>query len=81
MILRYQSGEEIKKDDRVLFHLQPAEIEFVVTNADDPSTAWYFEEYGGGAMVRNPSDPNPTFIDAAEISDYEDLEFVARCGT
>jgi hypothetical protein len=81
LILRYQSGEEIKKGDRVLFHRQPAEIEFVVTNANDPSTAWYFEEFGGGALVRDPRDPNPTFIDAAGIPDYEDLEFVGRAGS
>jgi hypothetical protein len=77
-VLRYQSGEEIKKGDRVLFHLQPAEVELVVTNADDPISAWYIEEFGGGVLIRDPRDPNPTFIHAAGIPDYEDLEFLRR---
>ncbi|MGA9039549.1 MAG: hypothetical protein WB421_03355 [Terriglobales bacterium] len=78
VILRYQSGQEIKKGDRVLFHLKPAEIELVVSNPDDPETAWYFNEYGGGVMVRNSKDPNPTFISTDQIPEYEDLEFVER---
>jgi hypothetical protein len=78
MILRYQSGEEIETGDRVLFHLQPAEIEFVASNPDNPETVWYFEEYGGGVMVRVPTERNPTFISADQIPEYEDLEFVSR---
>jgi hypothetical protein len=80
-VLRYQSGEEIKRGDRVLFHLRPAEVELVVTNADDPITAWFFEEFGGGVLIRDPRDPDPTFIDAAGIPDYEDLEFLGRVGS
>ncbi len=78
MILKYQSGEEIRKGDRVLFHLGPAEIEFVATDPNDPELSWYVEEYGGGVMVREPNDSNPTFISADQIPGYADLEFVSR---
>ena len=45
MTLRYQSGEEIKKGDRVLFHLNAAEVECVVVDSNDEN-AWYFKEFG-----------------------------------
>ena len=78
MTLRYQSGEEIRKGDRVLFHRGPAEIELVACAPDDPVTAWYVEEFGGGVLVREPNDPNPTFIPTDQLPEYEDLEFVSR---
>lgn len=79
MILRYQSGEEVKQGDHVLFHQNPATIEFVVVErTGDPATDWYLEEFGGGAMVREPRDPNPIFLRAKSISEYEDLKFVSR---
>lgn len=78
MILRYQSGEEIKKGDRVLLHRNPATIELVASDASDPDTAWYIQEFGGGVMVLDPSVSGTVFIDAESIPDYEDLEFVAR---
>jgi hypothetical protein len=49
MPFTYQSGEEIRKGDRVLFHAEPGEIEFVADAIiGDPETEWYVEQYGGG---------------------------------
>jgi hypothetical protein len=78
VILRYQSGEEIKKGDRVLFHQNPAEVEFVASNPDDPETDWYVQEYGGGVMIFDPMVSGHTFLPADSIGEYEDLEFVSR---
>jgi hypothetical protein len=78
VILRYRSGEEIKKGDRVIFHRGPAEIELVASDPDDPETTWHMQEYGGGVLIREPRDPNPTFIPTDQIEEYEDLEFVSR---
>jgi len=51
----YQSGQEIKKGDRVIFHGNPGEIEFVADpSVDDPETEWYVQEYGGGVMIFEP---------------------------
>jgi hypothetical protein len=77
VILKYQSGEEIFKGDRVLFHLEPATVEFVATDPTDPDV----QEFGAGVMIRPPRDPNPTYISADHLDDYEDLEFVARAGS
>jgi hypothetical protein len=78
MILRYRSGEEIKKGDRVLFHKNPAEVEFVASDPDNPETSWYLQEFGGGAMILDRMVSGCTFIPAGSIAEYEDLEFVSR---
>jgi hypothetical protein len=52
MALRYQSGEEIRKGDQVLWHGDPGEIEFVADPlVKDSATEWYLKEYGPGVMV------------------------------
>ena len=83
MILKYRSGEEIKKGDHVLYHGNPAEIELVASNINgDPQTDWYINEFGGGVMISDPMVSGRTFISADQIADqiadYEDLEFVSR---
>ncbi|HET9407131.1 MAG TPA: hypothetical protein VFO39_07820 [Candidatus Sulfotelmatobacter sp.] len=77
-VLRYISGEEIEAGDHVVFHGNPATIEFVATDPDDPSSAWYVREYGGGVMVCDPAVSGRTFITADHLAEYEDLEFRSR---
>ena len=77
MILKYQSGEEIKKGDNVRFHREPGRIEIVALEPGDPETDWFVQEYGGGVMILERVDGR-TFIPADQIDDYEDLEFVSR---
>ena len=76
--LRYQSGEDIRTGDRILFHGNAAEVEFVASDPADPEIDWYVKEYGGGIMILDPQLSGRTFIPAEQIKDYEDLEFVAR---
>jgi hypothetical protein len=74
---KYQSGEGIKKGDRVMFHGEPAEIEFVVDKlVGDPSMDWYVQERGGGVMVLEPKVFGSVFLH--ETQDLEDLVFLAR---
>jgi hypothetical protein len=74
---RYQSGEEIKKGDRVLFHGEPGEIELVADPlVNDPETEWFVKEYGGGVMVVEPKVFGPAFL--SDTQDAEDLTLVAR---
>jgi hypothetical protein len=72
----YQSGEQIKRGDRVRLHGEPGEIEFVADPAGDPSD-WFVKEYGGGVMIAEPKVFGSLFINAP-VSQYEDLEFVSR---
>jgi hypothetical protein len=80
MALHYRCGQEIKKGDRVLFHRNPAQIEFVASDPKDPELAWYVSQYGGGVGILDPAVSGRTFIAAHQISEYEDLEFVSRSG-
>jgi hypothetical protein len=76
--MKYRSGEEIKKGDRVLFHGNPARIELVACDPSEPETDWYVQEFGGGVMVLDPIVSGRTFIPADQIEEYDDLEFVGR---
>jgi hypothetical protein len=77
MPLTYRSGEEIKKGDRVLFHGEPGEIEFVVENVvGDPAVDWYVKELGPGVMVREPKHFGGAYI--KDTTNHEDLVFVSR---
>jgi hypothetical protein len=77
MILKYRSGEEIKKGDRVQFHGEPGRIEFVAVEPGDTETDWIVQACGGGVMILG-SFSGRALIPAAHIHDYEDLEFVSR---
>jgi hypothetical protein len=80
MIFKYQSGEEIRKGDRVLFHGEPGEIEFVASELGDPITDWHIKEDGGGVMILEPKLFGRVFIPADQLDETEDLQFVARRG-
>jgi hypothetical protein len=78
MILRYQSGKEIKRGDHVLFHGEPGQIELVAVEfTGDPETDWHMQEHGGGIMILEDV-LGRTFIPAASIPEDEDLAFVSR---
>ena len=47
MILRYQSGIEIKKGDHVLFHGEPGEIEMVASELGDQKLSGMFRSSAG----------------------------------
>jgi len=78
MTFKYQSGEEIKKSDRVLFHGKAAEIEIVAEEPGGPETEWYIKVYGGGVMIRELKAFGSVFVPADQVEKTEDLEFVAR---
>jgi hypothetical protein len=80
LILKYRSGEELRKGDRVLFHGNPAEVELVAVDPDEAEDAWFVQERGGGVMILEPMLSGRTFIATDQLSDYEDLEFVSRAG-
>lgn len=74
--MKYQSGEEIRKGDQVLFHGEPGEIEFIVDAIiGDPVMDWYVKEYGPGVMLVERK-AGRTFI--SDTEDAEDLVLVSR---
>ena len=75
--LRYHSGEEIQRGDKVLFHGSPASVELVAFDSAQPEHAWYVQEFGGGVMISDPIGGR-TFVSTDELPECEDLEFVSR---
>ena len=75
MVLKYKTGEEIRKGDRVLYHGEPGQIEFVALDLGDPETDWFVKEFGGGVMILERISGR-TVTPADQID--EDLEFVSR---
>ena len=78
MPLHYQSGVEIKKGDKVLYaEGLHGEIEFVADpSVDDPATAWYVKEFGGGVMILEPLVHGSVF--SSNPGEDDELEFVSR---
>jgi hypothetical protein len=69
--LTYASGEEIRAGDRVLWHCEVAQVEFVALRGD-PETDYYVDECGEGCMILG------SFGRVFETEADEPLEFVAR---
>ena len=76
--LRYLSGQEICKGDRVRFHGHDAQIEFAASDLGDAEHGCFVRLYGGGVMVNDPAVSGHTFIPVDQLKNYEDLEFVGR---
>ena len=72
MSLTYPTGEEIRSGDRVLYHGESGQVDFVAERGN-PETAWYVEQFGGGCMILVPTF-GCVFVSKAD----EDLEFVGR---
>jgi hypothetical protein len=74
--MKYQSGEEIRKGDRVLFHGEPGKVEFIAdVLIGDPAMDWYMKEHGPGVMVAERK-AGRTFVSDTEATG--DLEFISR---
>jgi len=73
---KYQSGQEIRKGDKVIFHGNPGEIELVAKPPGNAETAWYVQEHGGGALIREPRQFGRAFL--TETENAEGLIFVSR---
>jgi len=75
--MRYQSGDEIQKGDRVLFHGEPGEIEFVVDKlTGDPVLDWNMKENGPGVMILEPKLFGHVYM--RDTENAEDLILVSR---
>ncbi len=75
--MRYKTGEEIKDGDRVLFHQQEAEIEYVAERATgNEEMDWNLRENGAGVMILEPREFGRVYVRNTE--NLEHLVFVGR---
>ena len=73
----YPSREEIKAGDRVTYHGEPGEIEFVADKViGDSAIDWYVTEHGGGVMIVAPKFFGRVFVH--DTKNDEDLILIAR---
>jgi hypothetical protein len=74
----YLSGEEVRRGDRILFHGEPGEVEFVVIGVTgDASMDWHVEQYPGGGVMIAARGFGRVFLPISSAID-ERLEFVSR---
>jgi hypothetical protein len=77
MALRYQTGEEIHRGDRVTYGDNPGVIELVVEAlTGEPEEDWLFETNGAGIMVAERKVFGRVFLH--DPHEDEDLRFVGR---
>jgi hypothetical protein len=75
--MKYKSGEEIRKGDKVLFHGEPGEIEFIADKLiGDPAMDWHMKEQGPGVMVLEPKRYGHAYL--RDTENAEDLVLVSR---
>jgi hypothetical protein len=78
-MLAHQSGESIRKGDRVTYGGNAGTIELVVQGlSGEPETDWLFASRGAGLMVAEPTVFGRVYLSAPH--DEEDLVFIARVG-
>jgi hypothetical protein len=77
MALRYQTGEEIRRGDRVTYGGNAGTIELVVEALTGQAEEdWLFETNGAGVMVAEPKVFGRVYLH--DPHDEEDLLFVGR---
>ena len=77
MALRYQTGEEIQRGDRVTYGGNAGVIELVVEGlTGEPEEDWLFETNGAGIMVAEPKVFGRVYI--PDPDEHEDLLFIGR---
>ena len=77
ILFSYQSGEEVKEGDKVLYHGEPGEVEFVITGpVSDPAMNWYLDKFPGGGFMVTAKNFGRVFLTKGDIN--EDLTFVSR---
>lgn len=63
----------------MLFHGNPAEIDLVAVDPNDPEHAWHVREFGGGVLVVDPKVSGRTFIPRDQLAEYEDFGICFAC--
>jgi hypothetical protein len=77
MPFKYMAGEDVRKGDHVRFHGELGRVEFVAeSSVDDPETAWYVKEFGGGVMILEPKVSGRAFLHETDTD--EDLILISR---
>jgi hypothetical protein len=73
----YQSGEEVRPGDKIVYAGSPGHVEFVVdAPTGDPAVDWHLTHSPNGGFMIKTTTMGFVFLDGAE--EDEDLDFLAR---
>ena len=73
----YQSGEELRKSDRITYHGNPREVEFVLVDpTGEAATGWYLEKFPGGGIMIYAEGFGNVFLEESDTD--EDPEFLSK---
>lgn len=73
----HASGEEVRRGDRITYHDEPGEVEFLVTEkTGDAAMDWYLEDTPEGGFMITAKTFGSVFLTDSESD--EDLVFVGR---
>jgi hypothetical protein len=77
MPIFYQSGEEVRAGDQIVYCGSPGHVEFVVDSpTGDPAMDWHLTHSPNGGFMIKTAAMGFVFLDYAEQA--EDLDFVSR---
>jgi hypothetical protein len=66
----YTTGEDIRKGDRITYHGEPGEVEFVVTGlVGDSEMDWYAQQFPGGGIMVTASRFGNVFVGVDDIDE------------
>ena len=83
MAVHYKSGEVIRQGDNVTLNGNSAVIE-LVADPESPTaeTTWHIEQYGAGALIKEPQVFGRVFLTQEHLlDDCDDLQLVSRAET
>ena len=73
----YKTGEAVHKGDRIRYHGEPGEVEFIVSGViGDPAMDWYAKQFPGGGIMVTATGFGSVFLGVDDIDGM--LEFHSR---
>jgi hypothetical protein len=79
MPIVYQTGEQVLTGDRIVYGGSPGHVEFVVEGpTGDPGMDWHLTHSSNGGFMIETIAMGRVFLDADQVADDEDLDFVSR---
>jgi hypothetical protein len=79
MPIFYQSGEQVRTGDEIVYCGSPGHVEYVVEGpTGDPAMDWHLTHSPNGGFMIKTIEMGLVFLDADQAADDEDLDFVSR---
>jgi hypothetical protein len=82
MSIFYQSGEQVRTGDKIVYGGSPGQVEYVVeVPTGDPAMDWHLTHSPNGGIMLKTIAMGFVFLPDDQVADDEDLDFVSRSPT